>query len=201
MHLTTTAGRAATFIFLSLATFTLILVLPSGGELAAASPAAGLREAMQTGSTPAPRIAVIDTERIVTSSKIGVALRTALEQLGKQVEAELSTKQTEVKDLQARLAEAQRAGNAAETRTVQDALQVKETELRRRQDDATREYNKKRDDELAKIDARVMPVVNLVAKEGGYNLIFRKFESGLIYADDAMDITNVVIARLDAATP
>ena len=195
----TTCRRAATFALLSLATITLILVLPSGGELAAASPAA--ISSMQTGSTPAPRIAVIDTERIVTSSKIGVALRVALEQFGKQLEADFLARQTEIKDLQARLAEAQRAGNAADAKTLQDTLEVKNTELRRRQDDATREYNKKRDDELAKIDVWVMPVINLVAKEGGYNLVFRKFESGLIYADDAMDITTVVIARLDAATP
>ncbi len=34
------------------------------------------------------------------------------------------------------------------------------------------------------IDERVMPVINQVGKELGYTLIFRKFESGLIYADD-----------------
>ncbi len=33
----------------------------------------------------------------------------------------------------------------------------------------------------------------------GYTLIFRKFESGLIYADEAVDITKLVITRLDAA--
>ena len=36
-----------------------------------------------------------------------------------------------------------------------------------------------------------MPVINQVGKELGYTLIFRKFESGLIYADEAIDITNV----------
>ena len=34
-----------------------------------------------------------------------------------------------------------------------------------------------------------MPVINQVGKELGYTLIFRKFESGLIYADEAIDIT------------
>jgi len=29
-------------------------------------------------------------------------------------------------------------------------------------------------------------------------MIFRKFESGLIYADDAIDITSAVVQRLDA---
>ena len=45
----------------------------------------------------------------------------------------------------------------------------------------------------------MFPVINQVGKEGGYTLIFRKFESGLIYADEAIDITDEVIQRLDAA--
>jgi hypothetical protein len=30
-------------------------------------------------------------------------------------------------------------------------------------------------------------------------MIFRKFESGLIYADDTVDITSTVIQRMDTA--
>ena len=71
--------------------------------------------------------------------------------------------------------------------------------MRRQQDDATRELNKKRDEMLAQIDDRVMPVINQAGKDLGYTLIFRKFESGLIYADEAIDITGVIIQRLDAA--
>ena len=48
------------------------------------------------------------------------------------------------------------------------------------------------------VDQQVMPVINQVGKELGYTLIFRKFESGLIYADEAIDITKSVIQRLDA---
>jgi hypothetical protein len=44
-----------------------------------------------------------------------------------------------------------------------------------------------------------MPVINQVGKELGYTLIFRKFESGLIYADEAVDITASIIQRLDGA--
>lgn len=174
--------------------------MPSGGD-AAAIPGSSSLEAMQVGSTPAPRIAVIDTERIVSTSKAGRAVQSALEQFTRQVQTDIEGKQREFKDLQSKLAEAQGTGNAAEAKTLQDALQAKETEVRRRQDDANREYKKKSEEGLARIEASVMPVINAVSKEGGYNLVFRKFESGLIYADDAMDITNVVIARLDAATP
>ncbi len=44
-----------------------------------------------------------------------------------------------------------------------------------------------------------MPVINQAGKDLGYTLIFRKFESGLIYADEAIDITTIIIQRLDAA--
>ena len=73
--------------------------------------------------------------------------------------------------------------------------------MRRLQDDATRDLTKKRDDVLGQIDQQVMPVINQVGKELGYTLIFRKFESGLIYADEAIDITDSVIKRLDTAAP
>jgi Skp family chaperone for outer membrane proteins len=69
--------------------------------------------------------------------------------------------------------------------------------LRRFQDDATRELNKRKDEVLGSIDQKVMPVINQVGKEQGYTLIFRKFESGLIYADEGVDITGSVIQRLD----
>jgi outer membrane protein len=84
---------------------------------------------------------------------------------------------------------------------MQKQYEDKEIYLRRFQDDATRELNKKRDEILAQIDKQVMPVINQVGKEMGFTLIFRKFESGLIYADETVDITNTIIERLDAASP
>jgi Skp family chaperone for outer membrane proteins len=43
-----------------------------------------------------------------------------------------------------------------------------------------------------------MPVINRIGKEGGYSFIFRKYESGLIYADESGDITEQVIQRMDS---
>jgi Skp family chaperone for outer membrane proteins len=43
----------------------------------------------------------------------------------------------------------------------------------------------------------VFPIINTLGKEGGYTLIFNKFQSGLVYADEAIDITDLVIQRLD----
>lgn len=94
-------------------------------------------------------------------------------------------------------------------------------ELNRHNDDAQRRYNAEtdpvkrqqiklsaektypelRDRLLANADTRMMPIIQAIGKELKAAAIFRKFESGLIYTDDSLDITSNVIQRIDAATP
>lgn len=154
-------------------------------------------------AAPAPsgplRIAVIDTEKILLSSNAGKKAVADLKKLQDQREKELAAKAQELKDLQAKMNDGRLSLAQDKLADLSKQYEEKEIALRRAQDDATRELTKKRDDMLASIDERVMPVINQVGKELGYTLIFRKFESGLIYADDAVDITNVVIQRIDGA--
>jgi len=66
---------------------------------------------------------------------------------------------------------------------------------------AEKKYTDTRDRLLANADTRMMPIIQTLGKELKAAAIFRKFESGLIYSDDTLDITNTVIQRIDAATP
>jgi outer membrane protein len=154
-------------------------------------------------AAPAPagpvRIAVIDTEKILMSSQAGKKALADLKKLQEQRENELRAKAQELKDLQQKISDGRLSLAQDKLADLSKQYEEKEIALRRQQDDATRELNKKRDEMLAAIDNRVMPVINQAGKDLGYTLIFRKFESGLIYADDAVDITNVIIQRLDAA--
>lgn len=170
-----------------------------GLALGTAAPAV----AQAAAPAPAPagtiRIAVIDTEKILLSSVAGKKAVADLKKLQDQREKELVAKAQELKDLQAKMNDGRLSLAQDKLADLSKQYEEKEIGLKRAQDDATRELNKKRDDMLAQIDERVMPVINQVGKELGYTMIFRKFESGLIYADDAIDITNVVIQRLDTA--
>jgi len=173
-----------------------------GLALAAAS-AAAQQAAPAAAAAPAPagslKIAVIDTEKILMSSVAGKKAVADLKKLQDQRENELRAKAQELKDLQTKINDGRLSLAQDKLADLSKQYEEKEIALRRQQDDATRELNKKRDEMLAQIDDRVMPVINQVGKDLGYTLIFRKFESGLIYADDAVDITNVIIQRLDAA--
>ncbi|MBI3650934.1 MAG: OmpH family outer membrane protein [Acidobacteria bacterium] len=146
----------------------------------------------------AAKIGVIDTEKILLTSASGKNALASLKKLQETAEAEVGRMQQEVKDLQTRINDGRPSLPQDQFAQLSKQLEDKVTALRRYQDNATRDLNKKRDDMLAEIDTKVMPVINQIGKEMGYTVIFRKFESGLIYADEAIDLTAMVIQRLDA---
>ncbi|HLX10113.1 MAG TPA: OmpH family outer membrane protein [Thermoanaerobaculia bacterium] len=172
-------------------------------RVAQAAPAAGAGPAGAAATAPAGggslRIAVIDTEKILLSSAAGKKAIAELKKAQEAKEAELKFKQQEIKELQDKMTQGRLSLAQDKLTEMQKELEDKEIALRRLSDDATRELNKKKDDLLGGIDEKVMPVINQIGHEQGYTMIFRKFESGLIYADDAIDITPSVIQRLDAA--
>jgi outer membrane protein len=170
-----------------------------GLALAAIPAAAQAAPATAPAAAGPVRIAVIDTEKILLSSNAGKKAVADLKKLQEQREKELAARAQELKDLQGKINDGRLSLAQDKLAELSKQYEEKEIALRRAQDDATRELTKKRDEMLAAIDERVMPVINQVGKELGYTLIFRKFESGLIYADDAIDITNAVVQRIDAA--
>ncbi|HEY2740124.1 MAG TPA: OmpH family outer membrane protein [Thermoanaerobaculia bacterium] len=144
------------------------------------------------------KIAVIDTEKILMNSAAGKKALAELKKVQDAKEKDLGARQQEIKDLQAKLSDGRLSLAQDKLEEMQKQLEDKVIALRRLQDDAQRDLTKKRDDVLGQIDQQVMPVINQAGKQLGYTLIFRKFESGLIYADEAIDITDSIIQRLDA---
>jgi outer membrane protein len=144
------------------------------------------------------RFGVIDTEKITVGSATGKAALARLGAFQQQRETELRGRAEEIREVQNKISEGRLSLPAGELAALQKLLEEKTIAMRRAQDDATRELERKKNEALAAIDSKVMPVINRLGKERGYLIIFRKFESGLIYADDAIDITALVIQRLDA---
>lgn len=145
------------------------------------------------------KIAILDTEQILTASATGKKALEELTALREQKEAEGKALQDEAEELRSRLEEGRLSLSDDRIAAIQQELEDKTIELRRFQDDANRQLQKKRDAVLATVDQKVMPIINQFGAEQGYDLIFRKFESGLIFADEGVDVTQEIIRRLDAA--
>ncbi len=190
-------GKTATgFVVLGLA-LAVLAVLAAAPAMAAPAPGAGpASPAAAAGG--ALRVAVIDTEKILLSSVAGKKAIAELKKAQEQKEGELRAKQQEIKELQDKLSQGRLTLAQDKLAEMTKQLEDREIAMRRLSDDATRELNKRKDDLLGGIDEKVMPVINQIGHEQGYTMIFRKFESGLIYADDAIDITSAVVQRLDA---
>lgn len=146
------------------------------------------------------KIAVIDVERIIRDSATAKASLAKLEEYGREQEAKLDAKKNEVEQLRKRLADGQLSLADDKLADLRKEIETKTIELRRAGDDAQREFNQRQADALQDIERRVMPVIKKVGEDGGYTLIFRKFDSGLVYAADEVDITPAVITQLDAGT-
>ena len=148
----------------------------------------------------AGKVAVIDVQRLVTDSVAGKEALARLKKLQDDKIAEGKAKNDEVDTLRKRLNEGRLSLADDKISELEKQLEEKVTGLRRFQEDAEREFNKSREATFGEIERRVFPVIEQVGKEAGYTFIFNKFQSGLLYADEAADITNQIIQKFDGAT-
>lgn len=156
--------------------------------------------ALGQGAGEGLKIAVINTEDVVLKSKTGKDAMAAISALRDQKSTEGEALTKEVRDLQTRLTEGRLSLSEDKLAELQKEYEDKAIALKRFEDDANRELTKKRDEALAALDKKVMPVINQYGQEQGYDLIFRKYESGLIFASEAVDITAEIIRRVDAGS-
>ena len=142
-------------------------------------------------------IAVIDVQRVVTESDPGKQALQKLKELqdakideGRALQQELTSMQEQTSKQRFTLSEERLAEMNKQMEDMQIALQ-------RFQDDAERELDEARRRELGGLEGRIIPVINEIGVERGLTLIFNKFQSGLVYADDTVDITDDVILRFN----
>ena len=147
------------------------------------------------------KIGVIDVSRILRDSDAGKGAIAKLEDLGKAKEQELLSKKQQFDDLQARYSETRLTLAEDKLAEMQKQIEDMTIELRRAQDDAQREFQKLQGEAFGEIESLVLPIINTIGKEMGFSLMFNKFESGLVYADEATDITDMVIQRFNEQPP
>lgn len=145
------------------------------------------------------RIGFVDIQKILATSKAGRMLTADIERQRNVAESRLKAMQPPMTDLRTRIVEGSSTLSEEQLTQLKRELEDKMAEMSRAQDDATRDIKKASESGLEAIEQRVMPAINQIGKEGGYSFIFRKYESGLIYADEAGDITELVIQRMDSA--
>ena len=162
---------------------------------------AALAAPMFAQATTPSRVAVVDVQKVLAQSAAGKA---AFEKLKKMQEDRIEkAKQMdeELRKLDADLNTKKLSLSEDKISELQKQIADKRIAMQRYAQDADREVGEARDRELAALQTKIEPVLNALGKEMGLALIFNKFESGLVYAADAVDITDTLVKRFNEAVP
>jgi len=150
-------------------------------------------------SAPA-RVAVIDVQKVLSQSTAGKASYEKLKKLQEDRITRAQKMDEEVKQLDNDLNTKKMSLSEDKVNEMTKSISDKRIAMQRYAQDADREVGEARDRELQALEAKIKPVIDAIGKEMGLAAIFNKFESGLVYASDAIDITDTVIKRFNEAT-
>jgi outer membrane protein len=160
---------------------------------------AGLSVPLFAQSAPM-RLAVIDVQRVLATSTAGKQAYEKLKKLQDERVARAQKLDEETKALENEINTKKLSLSEDKLNDMQKALSDRKIAMQRYAQDADREVSEARDRELAALEAKIKPIIDQIGKEMGLAAIFNKFESGLVYASEAIDITDTVIKRFDTAS-
>lgn len=150
--------------------------------------------------TAPARLAVFNVQRVLADSAAGKAAYERLRKMQEERAGKLQKMQEEVQAIDTQLST--KKMSLAEDKQAELAKQSsdKKIALQRFAQDADREMGTARDQALADIEKQLVPVITAVGKEMGFAAIFNRVDSGIVYASDAIDITDTIIKRFDEAS-
>jgi len=148
----------------------------------------------------AGRLAVIDVQKVLTQSTAGKAAYDRLKKMQDDRITRAQKMDEEIKSLENDVNAKKMSLSEEKLNDLNKQISDKKIAEQRYAQDADREVGEARDRELQALEAKIKPVIDQIGKEMGLAAIFNKFESGLVYASDAIDITDNVIKRFNDAT-
>ncbi|BCW94206.1 MAG: hypothetical protein KatS3mg007_2100 [Thermoanaerobaculum sp.] len=144
-----------------------------------------------------PPVAVIDVQRVVEESAAGREAMGRLRKLQEDKVAQGRKLNEELAGLRRQLETQAVTLSEAKIAELRKQIEDKQVELQRFQDDAQQELEEAKAKELQNLEKQIMPIINEIGKEKKFLLIFNKFQAGLVYADDTVDITDEVLRRFN----
>lgn len=143
-------------------------------------------------------IAYVDMQRVLEESKLGKAANAELEDKFAERQGELAKEEREIRELQVELArdEALMSQEMLDRHSaeIDQRVQALQREVATAQRDLLGEQNR-----LGRaILSPAARAIDVVAKEKSLSAVFERRQSGLLFIDEGLDITDAVIKRLDA---
>jgi len=144
------------------------------------------------------RLAVVDMDRVMVESDMGKAEQAGLDKLKADRTNIITSKQKELEAMEEQIRNASLSWSDEKREETSRAYEARRIELRRLNEDATRDVQAEFNRSLQKMQKAALEVTMGIGKERGFTLIFEKNTAPVLYATDAIEITGEVISRLNA---
>jgi outer membrane protein len=146
-------------------------------------------------AAPLSRIATIDVNKVMTQTNEGKAAFESVKKVQRELIDKASAMNAEIQKL-----EASRATSASPD-SVAGQVADQRAKLQRFSQDADRQVAEARDRAIAALEAKTKPIIDKIGTDLQLDAIFNKYESGLVFVNPRIDITDEVIKRLNEAKP
>jgi outer membrane protein len=192
-------------------TLTAVLVILAGSApLAAQTPPAPKPPEQPAPAPPAApkparplpegaKYAFIIIENVVSQSAEGKAASARIEAFTKKKSAEIGEKQKLLQANQQKLLSSGTVMNDAAKAQLQKEVERQNLEIQRMQQDAQGELQTMNAELQRDFQQKLQPIIDALVKEKGLQILFNRTESGIIWADEALDLTGELVKRFDAA--
>jgi len=149
----------------------------------------------QTVSAKELKMGVIDIARILEESPQAEQAREALQEEFSPREKRLIDTQAKIRTLEEQFARDGAIMSEGERSKLERNILSKKRDFKRNQDEFRDDLNFKRNEILEKLQRNLVGSIRKFAKAEGYDILFAE---GVIYADDAMNITESMLKKLKA---
>lgn len=147
------------------------------------------------------KVAVINGDRALAESNIGSQVQAQAQQAATDWDNRIRDKQTELDTLMAQAQEQRLTLTEEALARIQSQIEQIQVDLQRLRDDAQRAMNRMAEDAQNRINAVLIPAVEQLATQQGYDLILDTRIQGILYFADAIDATDQFIAMVNAQYP
>jgi outer membrane protein len=145
------------------------------------------------------KIAIVDMQRVIIESTPGKAVQARVEGFVNKKTAELQQEQQSLKRQEADLENQKSVLSQEAYASRHNDLEQKALAFRQKSEAADREYQQMYQQEMRQFIEMAAPIIEAIGKEGNYTMIVDRNDQGLLFYDQALDITDQVLARINAA--
>lgn len=172
----------------------LLSIIAAGATAALTAQTGSAASAAPASSTP--MIAVLNSQRLALESAPGKEAYARLKKLSDQKKEDLDKLEKDARDLVQKLNDQGQAMPEDKRDALAKQADDKQKQWKRMSEDAQRDLQEAERKEMAALESRIGPIVKDYFKEKRYAVVLDS-RAGIIYADEATDVTDDVLKRIN----